>query len=243
MSSRELVTLAPPSGSPYAYMLHKKEELETSMRNRLLATREGDATRALDSEESSTSSRRRETANEVRNRKRAEHARAVADDLCNIVADLFIAESKLLNPSSYGVPHQPDQQRGQLVKSIHNFVSALPLRYALSADTPSEVLLHMRLMAAARADQSQVAVHIHSLAGDSTAWNLPVRKKRNTMMRLVTISCRDASGLLEYISKLLASGGSRVLDADVMLTKDGIVLVGGRGTTLFCSVAAMVACF
>jgi serine/threonine protein kinase len=40
----------------------------------------------------------------------------------------------------------------------------------------------------------------------------------------VTISCSDANGLLEYITKLLSSGGSRVLDADVMLSTDGIVL-------------------
>ena len=37
------------------------------------------------------------------------------------------------------------------------------MRYALSADTPSEVLLHMRLMAAARSDNLKAAVHIHNL--------------------------------------------------------------------------------
>jgi hypothetical protein len=43
-------------------------------------------------------------------------------------------------------------------------------------------------------------------------------------LKLVTISCADATGLLEYISKLLATGGSRVLDADVMLSSDNIAL-------------------
>jgi len=37
MSSKEIGTLVPPSASPYAYMLYKKEELENSIRERLQA--------------------------------------------------------------------------------------------------------------------------------------------------------------------------------------------------------------
>lgn len=249
MSSKELKTLAPPSGSPYAYMIMRKGELELSMRERLSRLRESEPDnhwsqhqRAVQSDtegSSTTSSRaRRESANEMRNRRRAQHAQAVINDLCDVVADLFVAESKLLNPSSYGVPSSPLQEppadrralnkREQIAKTIHAFVSSLPSRYALGADTPSEVLLHMRLMAAARADQTKAAVHIHNLKDDSH-WSLTVAAaasaKKNHSMRLVTISCRDAVGLLEYITKLLATGGSRVLDADVMLSTDGIALV------------------
>jgi hypothetical protein len=238
MSSKELGTLAPPSGSPYAYMLHKKEELEISMRNRLLATRE---TGGREAEDISTGSlRRKETANEMRHRRRAEHAQAVVDDLCSIVADLFIAESKLLNLSSYGVQPEPhSDQREQLTQTIRSFVTALPLRYALSADTPSEVLLHMRLMAAVRSGGVKSAVHIHNMADDGVSSSLQYNSRDRVVVqngvrtvscrRLVTISCRDASGLLEYISKLLATGGSRVLDADVMLNEEGIVLVRALG--------------
>jgi hypothetical protein len=221
-------------------MLCKKEELESSMRQRLIAKRESAPDNpwrtAASAESSSTSSKgKRERANEMRNRRRAQHAKAVVDDLCEVVTDLFIAESKLLNPSSYGVsPNDNDEasfsslvQREQIAKSIHNFVCALPLRYALGAETPSEVLLHMRLMAAVRSDKTRAAVHIHNLEDDST-WSLTVAAashKNNRSLRLVTISCHDAVGLLEYISKLLATGGSRVLDADVMLSTDGIALV------------------
>lgn len=215
-------------------MLHKKEQIEISMRERLHSMREGIVENNPNSEDSSsTSSRRRETSNAERNRKRAQHARAVVNDLCEIVADLFVAESKLLNPSSYGVvPHRPNSdRREQLIKSIHAFVSSLPLRYALSADTPSEVLLHMRLMAAVRADPAKAAIHIHNLSDmtDSSRWSNHAQTLAqitpDRSLRLVTISCHDAVGLLEYISKLLATSGSRVLDADVMLTNDGIVLV------------------
>ena len=213
MSSKELKTLAPPSGSPYAYMLNKKEEIEISMRQRLHSMKEALSDNLPKSEDSSScSSRRRETSNAERNRKRALHAKAVVDDLCHVVADLFVAESKLLNPSSYGVvPQRPNSdQREPLLKSIHNFVSALPLRYALGADTPSEVLLHMRLMAAVRSDRTKAAVHIHNLNHDSR-WNVHAesvaQQKSNRSLRLVTISCHDAVGLLEYISKLLATGG------------------------------------
>jgi hypothetical protein len=256
MSSKELKTLAPPSGSPYADMLHKKEELEVSMRNRLVALREAepenqwrqhvasssepgsaslDTRQHSDNDGSSTASSKaqRECANDLRNRRRAQHAKAVVDDLCEVVADLFIAESKLLNPRNYGVPSNDaystskGQEREQIMETVHSFVASLPLRYALGADTPSEVLLHMRLMAAARSDKTKAALHIHNLEDDCN-WSLTVAAasaRNNHSLRLVTISCHDATGLLEYISKLLATSGSRVLDADVMLSTDGIVLV------------------
>lgn len=237
MSSKELGTLAPPSGSPYAYMLYKKEQLETSMRQRLQIMKESfpmepKASNELSDESSNASSRLRERSNEMRNRRRAQHNQAVVEDLCSVVADLFIAESKLLKPLNYGVPNLANNnlyEREQVLNSIRNFISALPTRYALGADTPSEVLLHMRLMAAARAEKTKAVVHIHNLTDDSN-WSKNItaidQSKRKTV-RLVTISCSDAFGLLEYITKLLATSGSRVLDADVMLSTDGIVLVSG----------------
>lgn len=248
MSGKELGTLAPPSGSPYANMLYKKEELEMSMRNRLAALREAEqsnrgshqidtlAARQPDNEVSSGSARaQRECANELRNRRRAEHTKAVADDLCEVVTDLFIAESKLLDPRNYGVQSSESTsmagsialEREQINMSVHSFVASLPQRYALGADTPSEVLLHMRLMAAARSDKTKAALHIHNLKDDRN-WSITVsaaNARNNHALRRVTISCRDSSGLLEYITRLLASSGSRVLDADVMLSTDGIALV------------------
>lgn len=240
MSSKEIGTLAPPSGSPYALMLTKKEELETSMRERLKNLRQDGLPEKLNSADdvsSSTNSSTRkpaDTSNATRVRKRAEHAQAVIDDLCTVVAELFIAESKLLKPASYGVTtdsaKMTDQQRDQVMRSIHSFVSSLPFRYALSADTPSEVLVHMRLVAAVRSDPTKVAVHIHNISSDEVRGSHAVAVVNNQggskySLCLVTISCRDASGLLEYISKLLSTGGSCVLDADVMLSKEGIVLV------------------
>jgi Protein tyrosine and serine/threonine kinase len=295
MSSKELKTLAPPSGSPYEYMLHKKEELEATTRQRLqeiklltsaaaATSNDGDQTptppptvvtvahninttnnnsnNADLSTTSSTSAVRRRAAgaNESRNRKRSMHNKAVVNDLCDIVADLFIAESKLLKPLHYGVPEVAvvaaaagrnndgtasssntslgEGQRLEISRRIHDFVSALPLRYALSADTPSEVLLHMRLMAAARSDRNKAVVHIHNLQDEhDNEWvrrlssvasgggsNASRHYHQSKSLRLVTISCHDAQGLLELITKALATGGSSVLDADVMLSTDGIVL-------------------
>jgi hypothetical protein len=261
MSSKELGTLAPPSGSPYATLLSRKQEIEAATRNRLHELRKAEANvqwhreslnlATSDSNDLSTSTSTRsqqyECANELRNRRRAEHAKAVVDDLCDVVADLYIAESKLLDPRNYGVPSNANGtdsgmtcsneskifDRSHVLTTIHAFVSSLPLRYALSADTPSEVLLHMRLMAAARSDTTKAALHIHNLDDDDNNWTgsiLPAHtinftEGADTSLRLVTISCHDCTGLLEYISRLLASSGSRVLDADVMLSKDGIVLV------------------
>jgi hypothetical protein len=253
MSSKELGTIAPPSGSPYAYMLYKKEQLEVSMRQRLMAMREAgppSERHAGDESQSSTSSRLKEGSNQARNLRRAQHNEAIVQDLCNVVADLFIAESKLLKPFQYGVvpvdaedektedakerpllPTVKSQEalRQQVVQTVHQFVGALPTRYALSADTPSEVLLHMRIMAAARADKYKVVVHIHTISDQQLTSSFPAAttSKNLKQLRLVTICCNDANGLLEYISKLLATGGSRVVDADVMLSTDGIVLVSG----------------
>jgi hypothetical protein len=212
-------------------MLQQKELLESRMAERLKKTREecfpdrSQSTSPItvpgdSSNINSTVGGR--MANETRNRRRAEHNRAVTNDLCEIVTDMFTAESKLLNPSQYGV--DSIVQRAQVYKSVQRFIDALPSRYALGVDTPSEVLLHMRLVSAARADNSRAAVHIMNMENGSL-WTNPSSDSKGISRRLVTIACADANGLLEYITKLLATGGSRVLDADVMLSSDNIVLV------------------
>ena len=258
LSSKELGTLAPPSGSPYADMLTQKEELESTMTERLRVKRDSIAlqgtpsnsppnpasvlnsilpsdrdlstTSSTSSSQKSSSTARRSKksgANEDRNRRRAAHNRAVVEDLCDVVTDLFVAESKLLNPLNYGVcrsssttssttsrsPHLTCE-RDQVLKSVQKFVGSLPTRYALGADTPSEVLLHMRLMAVARSDPTKCVVHIINLENDScwmAANNIQGHGKssRQRNLRLVTIACSDAVGLLEYMTKLLGTGGSR----------------------------------
>lgn len=231
ISSKELGTLAPPSGSPYASMLHQREILQATLQQRLMDARSASIDRPLtpgsdvpessDCSASDSSKKRIQTQlkNETRNRRRAAHTRAVTNELCEIVTDLFIAEAKLLKASTYGI--ETSLHQSQILKNIMNFVSALPPRYALGVDTPSEVLLHMRLMAAARSDNSRAVVHITSLK--DTQW---AGGSNDQSRQLVTIACVDAYGLLEYITRLLATGGSRVLDADVMLSAtDNIVLV------------------
>jgi hypothetical protein len=182
---------------------------------------------AASSEGGSHSSQRERlpTAKERRSRRRAEHTKAVIADLCEVVTDLFIAESKLLNPSAYGVVQNSSKQREEVLHSVEQFVSALPPRYALSEDSPSEVLVHMRLMAAVRSDPTRAVVHIANLDGDSGVSAGSFHRRPNRFLHLVTMSCSDVDGLLEYITKLLSTGGSRVLDADVMMSTDSIVLV------------------
>lgn len=238
ISSKELGILSSGgASSPHTFMLQQKEILNATMQQKLMDKRqmlqpgnqslsasptgadtasEGESQRS--SASTSTGRERLLTAKERRRSRRAEHTKAVIADLCEVVTDLFIAESKLLNPSAYGV--HSSKQREEVLKTVQQFVSALPPRYALSEDSPSEVLVHMRLMAAVRADPARAVVHIANLEdGDS------FHCRPNRFLHLVTISCSDANGLLEYITKLLSTGGSRVLDADVMLSTDGIVLV------------------
>jgi len=225
------------SGSPHTFMLHQKEILNATMQQRLMDLRQslpqGDqslstsptGTFADTSSEGGSHSSNRErlpTAKERRNQRRAEHTKAVIADLCEVVTDLFIAESKLLNASAYGVPHA-SAQREEVLRSVEQFVSALPPRYALSEDSPSEVLVHMRLMAAVRSEPKRAVVHIANLDGDSVSAS-SFHRRPNRFLHLVTISCSDANGLLEYMTKILSTSGSRVLDADVMMSSDGIVL-------------------
>mmetsp|Transcript_4053 Transcript_4053/g.10331 ORF Transcript_4053/g.10331 Transcript_4053/m.10331 type:complete len:947 (-) Transcript_4053:1904-4744(-) len=221
-SSKELGTLAPPSGSRYGEMMERKSEIEEATKQRLQEIKASLRDVAIEQSDDSTSasSHPREGGNQSRNRRRNEHNQAIVNDLCQVVADLFISESKLLQAASYGVADDPldPSRKDNVVASVHNFVSALPSRYALGIDTPSEVLLHMRLMAAARSDRTKAAVHIHSLDEDGEQGNSAGR------IMLVTISCRDTQGLLELITRSLASGGSRVRDADAMTSTDGVVL-------------------
>ena len=140
--------------------------------------------------------------NDYRNNRRAESYQTVVDDLCSIVSEMYISEKNLLvdnnSASLDAVTVNNRGQREQVVTTIKSFLSDLPMRYALGVQTPSEVLVHMRLMAVARSDMFRAAVHIVSLEGQDATTN---------GMRMVTISCSDRYGLLEYMTKILASGG------------------------------------
>jgi hypothetical protein len=240
LSSKELSSIGPPSGSPYSYMLYRKELIEIEMKQRLQQVKESSSPPASIDDSSIHGSRSshldiviskstaRASSNEARKCRRAEHHKAITRDLTDIVTDLFIAESKLLNPSLYGVESSPkDLPREQIFQNVERFIASLPPRYAVGVETPSEVLLHMRLMAAVRADPIRPTVHIANL-DDVTHWTSSstpsVAKDGKSYRRLVTICCSDETGLLEYISKLLATGGTRVLDADVLLSSDNIAL-------------------
>lgn len=234
ISSKELSRLganAPLSASPFSFVLHQRDIVEATLQQRLMDARRlmisndrsltpSPALHDQNSDCSDSSKQRaqqRELKNQIRNRRRAEHTKAVMNDLCEIVTDLFIAEAKLLKPASYGL--DSSLQRDHVFNDVVAFVSDLPPRYALGVETPSEVLLHMRLTSAVRMDPSRAVVHIAHLK-DNTQ-----EEEIQRDHHVVTISCVDAHGLLEYITRLLSSGGSSVLDADVMMSSDGIVLV------------------
>ncbi|GMH74737.1 hypothetical protein TrST_g5911 [Triparma strigata] len=155
--------------------------------------------------------------NKSRNERRAAHARAVVEDLKESCVRLAVAEQK-------------NDDVNLISSAISTHLSSLPLRYALSIENPSEVLVHMRLMTSARKNPAHSAIHIQPLdplaltnafstLHLSDEWN-----KAGLSLRLVTVSCADSYGLLEYITRVLSTGSSRVLDADVMLSSDNIAL-------------------
>ena len=241
----------------YSDILQKKKSIEATLQERLSQRREAsmkellqvqDQMRRLSTQssrplspigdelghsQSSHSSSTLRMTNNRRKCRRAEHNRAVINDLCEIVADLFVAESKLLLHSAHattassagfaGLLDGTSPDRGSVLSAVSSYLAELPVRYALGVDSPSEVLLHMRLMTAARADPTKAAVHIANVDdGDSHVAAGTIRP--GSTLRLVTICCADSDGLLEFITRLLGTGGARVLDADVMLTSDSIAL-------------------
>ena len=262
------------STSPYTAMLYRKEAIEAESNHRLIESRQASlldvtvssslssvgssrsaTSRSLEStvqsaptshhgEGSKQKKSRHHMTKVARDRRRAEHHNAVVDDLCEIVVDLFLDESKLLKttqvpPTATPLSSVPtggaegpgeDHKRNIFLSSIHRHLSDLPSRYALGVESPSEVLVHMRLMAAARADNTRATVHIANIdeycaqRGEGERFGRP--EPAVITVKLVTISCADCDGLLEHITKLLGTGGAKVLDADVMMTKsDAIVLV------------------
>lgn len=257
------IPLVPHVVRPSGDMMQQRRVLEDAMTERLQQVRLDSAVfqhqeqDGSSSQNSSSSTRvaptfrrkHHQSSNEARKFRREMHHKAIIQDLTEIVTDLFLAESKLVHPSKYGVATIPTMQREQVFKSIQKFITSLPTRYALGAESPSEVLIHMRLMAAVRADPTRPAVHIanlddnghtdnawpsQSLASASSSFNTRVSTSASAdtsatpnaikRKRLVTICCKDEHGLLQFISRVLATGGSRVLDADVMLSNDNIAL-------------------
>jgi len=221
------------SSSPHSYRLIQKEVINQTMQERLMALRKTikdaqasepqiEKTTKIATDDSQSHNPSRMTK-ERRNQRRAEHNQAIIDDLCDIVTDLFISEKSLFvdEEDEFQMEGSTNQQES-IMKSVRQFLSDLPIRYALGVETPSEVLVHMRLVAAARSDDYHAAVHVVKLESPS----LPNRYYSSGRdIKLVTISCSDRHGLLEYITgKLLATGGSRVLDADVMTITENIVL-------------------
>lgn len=222
------------SSSPHSYRLIQKEVLNQTMQERLMALRKTfKNTQVLKDRTEKTTTKittgdtqshhPNRMTKETRNRRRAEHNQAIIDDLCDIVTDLFTSEQSLFvdEEDEFQIKGKTNQQES-IMKSVRQFLSDLPIRYALGVETPSEVLVHMRLVAAARSDDNHAAVHVVKLESPA----LPYRNYScGRDLKLVTISCADRHGLLEYITgKLLATGGSRVLDADVMTITENIVL-------------------
>ena len=249
------------SSPAHSNILQKKQTIEATLQERLSQRREAsmkellqaqNQMRRLSSQQSSRplsptgedlnhspashSSSTLRMTNNRRKCRRAEHNRAVIRDLCEIVVDLCIAESKLLIHSAQttslsassaggiaGLLDGTSPDRKLVLSAVAAHLNDLPVRYALGVDSPSEVLLHMRLMTSARADPTRAAVHIANVDdGDSHVAAGTIHP--GSTLRLVTICCADCGGLLEFISKLLGTGGARVLDADVMLTSDSIAL-------------------
>ena len=107
------------------------------------------------------------------------------------MTDLFLAESRLVNPSLYlywvQVQSNHNLNRQHVFKSVQDFILSLPPRYALGAESLSEVLIHMRLMAAVRADpgRGRPSVHIANLDEDVQSMSDVSYNNNNNMLLII----------------------------------------------------------
>lgn len=182
--------------------------------------------------------------NDVRKEKRALQLLMLAEDLVESVVALCMVEQKTSfvldvvrewsvekvdNNKNY--PHLvKDDEIDDVVtyeqaeSAIHNFLSMLPARYAVGIDVPSEILVHMRFVAAAKRDPMNAALHISSLEDSQRLAFCPVSSGMENL-KLITIACAHTIGLMEMVMGTLVSGGSEILETDYLLTSEKIMLI------------------
>ena len=132
--------------------------------------------------------------------------------------DQELREEKLEHDSLQGL---------QIANAVRNFIQHLPLRYPLSVESPSEVMLHMRSLALAARYPSRPCVHVANIDHSQELNQLAFRPSEHGMSNLkrISIAVVHTLGFMEFLMGLLVSGGNDILDIDFTTSADKIVLV------------------
>ena len=135
--------------------------------------------------------------------------------------ELLVREEKLEHDSLEGL---------QITNAVRNFIHSLPLRYPLSVESPSEVMLHMRSLSLADRYPTRPCVHVANIDHSQELNQFAFRPSEHGMSNLkrITIAVVHTLGFMEFLMGILVSGGNDLLDIDFATSSEKIVLVSRR---------------
>lgn len=187
------------------------------------------------------------TSNEHRKIRRREQLQIVANDLIEETIQFYNLEpvpsidndgcNFIVEWGMKGLKDKPTSLDAEilLLSAIRNFLHSLPPRYAFVVDSPQEVLSHMRALANIRRNPTKAFVDVagfcasksNSEDGVGLLDQLAFCPNTNGMtnLKLVTIACAHTIGIMEFITGLLVSGGSKILDTDYMLSNNKVMMI------------------
>ena len=146
---------------------------------------------------------------------------AILDELCNAATvEIVGAQFSALNLKA----KQTSAKRilnhlyDPVYSKVSNHLRKMPKKYVLSV-TPSEIAMHVRLLAEARRSPHSLALHI-SFATKNV---LASCKDSDISLIEVVIVAQDTKSLLDAITRSLVAHGS-IVEADVMTTENGWAL-------------------
>ncbi len=177
--------------------------------------------------------------NEKRKAIREGMMQLMTENLIEIVCDLFLEEMKVSSVAD--VINAWNQEAGEsyggeeissesVRRAVENFIYTLPPRYVIRINSPSEVMLHMRIMDKSVNLIPKSVVRFNRFddnehgKGSTQLAFCPVSNGMGNL-QLVTISCIHTIGLMELVMGMLVSGGSEILDCDYMLSSKKNMLV------------------
>ena len=182
----------------------------------------------------------------LRRTRKEESLLLLQEDLINEVKESCLAEvkgsfrhtidewaSKTVISSSTNLnreDHSSDEvntEGAHIARAVRNFIQHLPLRYSLSIESPSEVMLHMRSLALVARNPSRPCVHVTNIDVSEELDHLAFRASDHGMSNLkrISIAVVHTLGFMEFVMGLLVSGGNDVLDIDFITSSEKIVLV------------------
>jgi len=185
------------------------------------------------------------TSNDRRKIRRSEQLQMVIKDLIEETSEFYTSEPASRDYDGYDVIEEWGMMtssdggidlhtEGSISSAVQNFIGSLPPRYAFVVESPQEVLSHMRALATIYKNPTKAFVEVTNFDACKTnsCESVPLiqlafcpNSNGMTNLKLVTIACNHTIGIMEFITGLLVSGGSKILDTNYMLSSKKVMLI------------------